>query len=531
MHKISVIDVETGKESSLSGTDKTKRSKAETKKDQLISFMLYGKERTDFYGDQEQPLPQFLDIVLDFATGTDKDVLFLSRCILYAKKKSINNELSIIALLALSLNESAYAKNKFRVLFPKVIVIPSDLQFFMYMVKLKAFRGFGKLIRTSLADWLNAASIGVLSVLSVYPQTERSSSPRIKDFTLRDLIRLSHVKGSNQRKQAIYNFIMRGTASKYLPSVIPATKELFNNRTTQAKFDELIEKNNFFVYPVKNPSTPKAWNSLFQSTDMERSLSSLMKYETEVFKERDNINLFTSVLCDKEKVLKMKHTPFDYSFYYDNYSARSVSQKEEVKLGLKMGIENSYGNLSFYKKTAIIIVDQSQATKVSQSLISQINDSTILSTYAAIFSKIFEKAYIVPFDSTAQVIEDLPKDTISRSDYITYSMKGLTRDYKQPFNKILQEELKCDVLIALTTNNSWFSILRNTDAGTILSNYMNNVNVPEKSFYITLSSGHIIRENHSLRNAHFMYGLGGMYKFIDLQLDKEHKDKIQSIEF
>ena len=151
----------------------------------------------------------FIEVIKQ-AVATDPNRV--SEEILYASDgRSINNSAPILALVLLSMGETAAAKQAFLEIFPQVVRTGSH--FYEWLNYTKSLRGFGRIIRQAGTAWLSREDVKALAYQFLKYQQRHG-------FQHRDVLRLFHVKPSTVEHDRLFQWIVNGWNE--LPEDIPS---------------------------------------------------------------------------------------------------------------------------------------------------------------------------------------------------------------------------------------------------------------------------------------------------------------------
>jgi len=515
MKKIQAVDVTTGKVETINEKRRSAtRSKTEEKQKKLISWLLFSSDEFKFIDTNFKYSKELLDLCLDFTFGTKSDLDYFAKAIVKTRKEGWNKQIAILALVLLSTGDNDYAKQKFREIFNKVILSLDDLDCFLSIIKTKMFRGFGKIIQKQVNIFFD--SLTVFDIVEYIDQCEINASDY--KFKLRDIIKYCHVKPKNQVTTAIYAYLVRKAITKKLPTLIVAHKDL--STLTQDQIVPVLKNNNFPFSIVKRHSlTINALNETAFERASFTDLISNFEIVNEMIKDVDLKREIKRALSD-EKVIKTSNlTPFHFLKAYIKYHHTDLIIEAEIKRCIEKALELSYINVAHTNKNIAIIIDQSARSKGSNSFYPNVNDSFVINSFASIFSKISSNSWLIPFCVNSSLIQIPEMKTLEIAEQINMSTKGVDPIYTLPFKKLreLQEVGQVvDTILCISSDVSWFNLLRQTLIAQELSAYLNKIgpDYQTKMIFWRLS-GTEANRTHNLRNAMFVSGFNyHILKFI-----------------
>jgi hypothetical protein len=143
-----------------------------------------------------------------FAAFAEKDPRFLAQAILYARNEGLMRLAPLTALIALSASPNEDAKEMFRLIFPKVVRTPGDLQDVISLIRTKKIRGMGKLTQRAAGRWLGA--------MSEYHAIKYGAESQ--EMSLRDIYRLTRPKLAG-RSNDIARYLVKGEVAEGLAQI------------------------------------------------------------------------------------------------------------------------------------------------------------------------------------------------------------------------------------------------------------------------------------------------------------------------
>ncbi|MEO1095199.1 MAG: TROVE domain-containing protein [Cyanobacteria bacterium J06638_28] len=175
---------------------------------QLQRCLLLGTTQGSFYADKHELTGEFVQVVQQAVTLNPQRV---ADAIVYASDgHAINNSAPILALVMLSMEENAEAKQAFQDIFLKVVRTGSH--FYEWLNYTRSLRGFGKLVRVCGQAWLTQPDAKALAYQFLKYQQRHG-------YTHRDALRLCHTKPTTPDHQALYQWATQGWAT--VPQAAP----------------------------------------------------------------------------------------------------------------------------------------------------------------------------------------------------------------------------------------------------------------------------------------------------------------------
>lgn len=480
------------------------RSKVISQRTKLFQYLVFGVGEAGHISSYVLFNSELLELILHFATGTQKDIDFLSKTIIISKEKwASKNTLSILALVILSTSDKDYAKGKFKSIFKTIIKTETDLIEFMEFIKTGSIRGFGKIIQYSLKEWFNDLTpYNALKFSQTY--THRDGG-RGMTYTIADILKLSHVKAKNNEQNALFKWLLTKKVTTDLHSSIKAAMEYKSSTVTSAQKISLAENNNIpidFIKRVK--SSADAYSNILTNLTFEEIISNFTTLSKKgVFKNKDSCQYVIDLLTSENVIENSKVLPHQFFELYD----QNTSVNLNILNALETAGEYAYSNLPIINKKITLFIDQGQQTlKSSATSESEIGFNYTFATFSAIISKMASDCRIYTFDNAVKKIEvNTENDTLTVSDQIVNKRPRKETNQVKVIKYLKENNHESDIIIFLTTGERWTNILRSTEAGSELSNYLNSCS--EQPRLIFVNSNDINEQfTHTLPKTDFITG-------------------------
>ncbi len=377
----------------------------------------------------------------------------------------------------------------------------------MNVVNLRIIRGYGKLIQKTVSKWLNQMT--TYDAIKYHKLTRTpyndSTGRQRNSLTLADIIKLVHVKPANRNQQRIFNWILTNRVNDNSPTQLIALERLRNISSASKETAEIVTDNILPLNIIKTMigTNKRAWKKAFLTADFNTVIENINDFNRYgVFKNAECKSRAIELFSNTTTIRKSGLFPHKFIEVYDALDGAPGKLLDAVE----KAIEISYISLPEIDKTIAILVSKNNL--MSETLVTSSPPVTALnaaSAFASIITKIAKKTYIVPFASRALVLNPDPnKNSITIANNIFQADVGNSTGFKLGFTKLKKDDIKVDTLIAINVSHRWDAILRDTDAGDELSDYLNATNENTQMLFITanLQNEHI--ERHSIQNAHFL---------------------------
>ncbi|HHP7232357.1 MAG TPA: TROVE domain-containing protein [Xenococcaceae cyanobacterium] len=455
----------------------------------LRRCLLIGTAQSTYYADKKELTEDFIEVIKQAVATDPKRV---AQEILYASDgRSINNSAPILALVLLSMGETAAAKRAFAAIFPQVVRTGSH--FYEWLNYTKSLRGFGRMIREAGTAWLFREDVKALAYQLLKYQQRHG-------FRHRDALRLFHIKPPTAEHARLFQWVVNGWNE--LPQDIPSEAlaqiwwyEWLKRHPDQTH--EAIAKGRLtheMAAPVGNMDKA-AWQLLFNEMPigaMLRNLGSLTQLGVLSVANRQNIDRVAAVLNNCNYLRRGRIHPIDILKALKTYqsggklgrSKKTWTPIPSIVDILETAVELTFDVVKPTKKVLLHAVD------VSGSMSCSVVDSVGLScceiaTTMALVTAKAEKNYAIRGFSTKFI-----NLKISRRDSFSSALKkanshnfGAT-DASVAYDWAIKNKFKADVICFWTDNESWAG---RKHPAVALKEYRQKINSDVKAVYITLA--------------------------------------------
>lgn len=504
------------------------RTKQESTKVKLYEYLMFGITSRGYITSSLVLNTDLIELIANFARGTQKDIDFLSKTIINSREKwSVKNSVSIMSLVILSASNKAYAKDKFKKIFKDVIKTEDDLIEFMEFINTDSIRGFGKIIQHAISNWFDNLSPYEALKIKHRNRSYRSSGPG-SQYTLADILRLCHAKPTSDEQSALYKWILTGEVTSDLHQSIRAS-EWYKKQTTLAPQKREITQNNNIpievLKPVKSPID--AYVNIFHQLtydDLIKNFTFLA--EKGVFHNDDVKKRLIKILNNKKTIKASGILPYQLLELYD----QNTNEDFDILSSLEKAAENSLVNMPVIDQKVSIFVDSSLASYerfVTQNTKVPVHYS--FSTLAAIISKIAKETEVYTFDESVDKKRiDNKKDILRISDQIVVDKTRTDSDLTRLFKYVVENNLESDTLIFLSSSKRWVEYLRNSEAGIYFQTYINS-RLNQRRFIFLNIEEQTVSMSHDIPKTDFIHGWNDRnlkYLLYLLQIDKVKIDHI-----
>lgn len=459
----------------------------------LRRCLLLGTATGSYYAGRRELTEEFAQI-LNQAIAADPERVATE--IAYASDgRSLNNSAPLLALVLLSMGESAKAKSAFREIFPQVVRTGSH--FYEWLSYTKSLRGFGKIVRDVGRSWLSRADVkGLAYQLLKYQQRH--------GFCHRDALRLFHLKPPTTEHDRLFDWVVNGW--KDLPDAPPS--EVMGQiwwyewlKRNPGETHRAIAEGNLtheMAAPVGQMDT-RAWQLLFEQMPigaMLRNLGSLTQLKVLRPDQVDNIDRVESILNNRDRLRKGRIHPIDMLKALKVYGSGGQlgrSQKTWTPVPrildiLEKAVELSFDSLAPTGKVFLHAIDVSGS--MSWHTVSSVGLTCCeIATAMALATAKAEKNYMIRgFASDFRDLKITQSDTFNSALQKAKANNFGATDASVAYDWMLKQPFKADVVCFWTDNESWAGRRHPSQA---LAEYRNRVNPGAKAVYVTLAASQI----------------------------------------
>lgn len=406
-------------------------------KDKLVTQVLttfFGEAK--FYGDNTSEMIKLAESV------AVKEPRFVSNLARYARKemhlRSVSHALSCV--VAKVVESKKYIKETIADVVERADDITEILAYYISM--------YGKPIPNGLKKALGKA----LKKFNEFQISKYSGGD--KQVKFKDVLKLTHVKPSNDKEQELFNKIINDN----LETAVRWETELSAKGNTKEVWEELIAENKLGYMALL------------------RNLRNIINAQPK------NIDLAIDKLTNKTEVLKSKQLPFRFYSAY-NEIKKLNGFKDKYLDALETALELSIENLPKIKGKTVIAIDVSGSMSDPISKNSDIRCIDLSRLLGVMASKFCDESLVMTFSSswgngnTVNVI-NLSKrgGMIHQANEIPFVGGGTPM--QAPFEYLIRHNIKADRIIVLSDNEA------NSSKGTIqtyANNYRNSIN---KDFWV-----------------------------------------------
>ena len=453
----------------------------------LARVLTTGMMEPTFYASAHELAGEALAL---FAAFAEKDPRFLAQAILYARNEGLMRLAPLTALVALSAAPSEDAKEMFRLIFPRVVRTPGDLQDIISLCRAKKIRGMGKLVQRAAGRWLGA--------MSEYHAIKYGAESQA--MSLRDIYRITRPKLAG-RANEIARYLVKSEVVEGLAQI--AGYEAFKTEAKtyrdaptpegEARLLSLIAEHRLPWEVVAGQVTGSAdvWTAmLYQMPYMAllRNLNNLLKYG--VTADTEALGYITRTLADPKRVTDSRQFPFRFVSALKAIEKTDGAGKAEITAALETALELSFANMPDLGDRVLIANDISGSMSSRPSPKSEMTMAEIAGVFAAAAFRKAARGEIVSFDTTAHprdVHRDQPLAKIAKAVSASGGGTSLSAPLEYAFGGKGKGARRYDVAVFITDSESWVDHLtKSRGALDLIREYKQRVNSELRVFFLQL---------------------------------------------
>ena len=409
------------------------RAFAKSDEQALAQFIMTGTFNNTFYVKGEDQLAQ----VLERAQKVDNE--FLAKLAIYSREHGFMKDMPALLCALLVARGSEHADT----VFARVIDNAKMLRNFVQML-----RG-GVVGRKSLGSKAKRLVKGFIANLSDYALWEASVG---NDPSLVDVLKLAHPKAKDDRRNALYAYVMgKPCDAALLPDFIKAYEGFAKGETREAPLKAPFQK--LTALPLSTEDwTRIATNARWQMTRM--NLNTFSRHG--VFRDPKMVSMVAERLADRENVLSARAFPYQLMAAMLN-AGSDVPAK--VKTALEDAMEIALENVPEIGGRTVVAIDVSgsmgsPATGHREGSTSSVTCINVAALVGAALRRKNRKATILTFDFNCREVK-----VAANAKIMTICQKignsGGGTDCGSVLRYINEHGIELDNLIVVSDNESW----------------------------------------------------------------------------
>lgn len=323
-------------------------------------FLILGTEGGTFYMEEKKLSIQNANSVLECIEQDYKKALALIVEI-SDEGKALQNEQAIFALLlALSHKEKA-TRREAKAAFNKIVRTATHL--FQFMSMAKNMRGWGRLLRETVAGWYLDKDIEDIAYQVLkYQQRE--------GYSHRDVLRLAHVKPKTDIMSNLFAYAVKKDYDfDKLPTRVQAVVKL-HEETDIKNQTRFIYENGLTheMIPNEIKSDPKVWLALLNKMPLTAILRNLNKMTSIglLTEESEATDIVVQIILDKDYIKKSRLHPLtilmackQYAIGHGDKGSLFWKPVKRIEIALNSAFYLSFGNAEPVNKNICLAIDVS----------------------------------------------------------------------------------------------------------------------------------------------------------------------------
>jgi 60 kDa SS-A/Ro ribonucleoprotein len=419
-----------------------------SKEHQLAQYAVTGCMTSTFYASATSQLDQVLELCKDL------DSKYVAQVAIYAREKGFMKD--IPALLCAIL--ASRGAEEFKTVFPRVINTGKMLKNFVQIIRsgVTGRKSFGTRIKKAIQNWLN--EVPEFRLLEAYIGNDPS---------LADVIKMVHPKPLGYEREAFFAWVI---GKDYDDEVFPLS-ECPENRIPITNLPPITKS---YVDYKKNKTLPvpevpfqmltsldmgaKEWAQVALNSGWHMVRMNLNTFARHgVYQEAGLTEAIAKKLVDKEAIAKAKVFPYQLMTAYLNANEELPF---EIKEALQDALEISLHNVPKFDNPAVVCVDVSGSmgspvTGQRGTATSKMRCIDVAGLMGAAIFKQNPKSGVVAFAEDVVRTNLNPRDSVMTTARQLASFHGGGTNCAAPLARMIQSNIRCDLVIYVSDNESW----------------------------------------------------------------------------
>ncbi|RPI74938.1 MAG: TROVE domain-containing protein, partial [Desulfobacteraceae bacterium] len=402
-------------------------------KQALAQYAATGCLSRTYYADGQHQLEQVLSLCGEL------DAEFIGKAAIFCRNRGYMKDMPALLCAVLSIKD----REVFRAAFHRVIDNARMLRTFVQIMRSGAVgrKSLGTLPKRMIQDWLDRRSDEEIFKATV------GNAP-----SLADIIKMVHPKPADQKREALYAYMIgRSANSELLPELTKAYERFIKEETTevpQVPFQMLtamqLSRNDWREIARKAP---------WQMTRM--NLNTFARHG--VFEDLETTDRIAARLKDPVQIARARVFPYQLMAAYQRVDQRvPVVVKEALQDALEIAINNVPSiNAELYvcpDVSGSMSPAVSGHRKGATSLIRCIDVAALIT--AALLRK-NPKARVLPFENEVVKIDINPRDSVMTNAAKLAGIGGGGTNCSAPLARLNKQKAKGDLVVFVSDNESW----------------------------------------------------------------------------
>lgn len=472
----------------------------------LHRFLCLGSEGTYYVGERELTKQNLttLERLLDAGRGREAVDAIVS---ISKAGRAAKNDPALFALARCTSASDVTVRQYALAHLSDVARTGTHLLHFVHYVK--QFRGFGRAYKNALADWFASRDEEALAYqLLKYQQRD--------GYSQRDLLRLVHPKVTNETRNALYHWVVKGWSDvgadehpeKALRQIWAYEKA--KRATSASEVAQLVQTYRLprEAVPTEHLNAVEVWDALLDDMPLEAMMRNLATM-TRVGLLKPFSPAFDTVvqrLCDPERIKRARLHPIKILAalltYQSGKGVRGSHTWEPLAPivdALNEAFYASFAHVEPSGKRILIAVDVSGSMHGTQvNGIPGLDCHTAAAAMAMVTARTEAHYYVIGFDTQAYPLPISPHQRIDDVVKTIAQYGGGGTNCALPFEWLIKKKIDVDAVITLSDNETWYGRAHPVQ---MLARYRAQVGHPVRAINVQMASTHVTNSDPDDRDA------------------------------
>lgn len=376
------------------------------------------------------------------ALTTKVDPEFIAKTALYAREAGFMKDMPALLCAILSVRSPRLLE----LVFPRVIDSPKMLRNFVQIMRsgVVGRKSLGSLPKRLILNWLKSKSDASLFRAAI------GESP-----SLADIVKMVHPIPATPQRAAFYGWLLGKTYNAENLDPLIRNWEAFKTNPLSTESIPDVP----FQYLASLDIGVQGWTHIAKTCTwqtLRMNLNTFLRHG--VFKDPEMVTFVAARLGNKEEVLKAKVFPYQLLAAYMNAKDELPAALME---GLQVALDVSIENVPMIEKNVAVMVDisgsmQSPITGQRKGSTSKVRCVDVAALMAATMMKRCAHLNVALFNTELVQIRLNQRDSVLTNAKIMASKLGGGTDCSAPMRAMNELELKADLIVYVSDNQSWF---------------------------------------------------------------------------
>jgi 60 kDa SS-A/Ro ribonucleoprotein len=412
---------------------------------QLAQYAVTGCLNATFYASAEEQLEKTLNICKAI------EPKFIAQAALFCREQGFMKDMPALLCAFLATKDTELLKK----IFPRVINNGKMLRNFVQMIRsgVVGRKSLGTVLKKLVLQWIEKRNDEDLFFASVG-----------NDPSLADIIKMVHPKPKTQSQEALFGYLIgKPYKPEHLPALVSAYEEFKAGKTI-----------NFPKAPMEMLTSlelsSESWNEIAKQGSWFMTLMNLNTFlRHKAFEKKDMVELIAKRLKDPQVVKKAKVFPYKIMVAY---CMASIDMPKSILAALQDAMEISLDNVPKIEGKVFVCPDvsgsmASPATGFRKGSTSVVRCIDIAALVAGAVVCKNPDAEVLPFAETVKQIPINPRDSVMSNAQKLSSIGGGGTNCSAPLVLLNQKNVKGDVVIFISDNQSWIDAKGKTGTATM----------------------------------------------------------------